>query len=67
MDRMADYHWYVRKFMLSDGRDVDAILPEITACHEKIPGRCVRVVGYDNRRRTPGARSVIRHGDGRTN
>jgi len=67
MNHMAEYFWYMWKFMLFGGCGVDATFPEITACRKKFPGQYVRVVDCDNGSQTPGARIVVYHGDRRTN
>jgi len=66
-DRATEHYWYMWKLPLFGERDVDVIFSEITACRQKFLGHYVRVVGYDNRRQTQGARIVVYHGDRQTN
>ena len=66
-DRATEHYWYMWKLPLFGEANVDVVFSEITECRKKFPGHYVRVVGYDNRRQTQGARIVVYHGDRRTN
>ena len=60
-DRSAEHYWSMWKLPMFGQRDVDAILSEIKLCRTTHPDHVVRILGYDNTRRTLGARIVVDH------
>lgn len=61
-ERVTDHYWYMWKLPMFGEREVAPILAEIASCREAYPDHYVRIVGYDNRRQTQGARIVVYQG-----
>ena len=56
--------WYMWKLPMFGEKDVDAILREAAECHKVNPDNHVRVIGYDTKKQTLGASTVIYRGKG---
>ena len=61
VDRAGEHYWYMWKLPMFGQRDVDRILREIAQCQSAHSNHAVRVIGYDNTRRTLGARISVNH------
>ncbi len=55
-------YWYMWKLPMFGETDVDAILAELSACHDANPGHHVRLIGYDNVTQGQGANMVVYRG-----
>ncbi len=56
------HYWYMWKLPMFGETDVDAILAELSACHDANPGHHVRLIGYDNVTQGQGANMVVYRG-----